>query len=149
MKIDDIVKTKFVSPQVKAMVNVRITSNYIAAEQNKFMQNFGISMAQFNILRILRGANEPLTINTIKDRMIEKSPNTTRLMDKLIEKTLIERFGCKEDRRQSYVQITKIGLKVLENIDHQGFDTSLNANGLSPEEANQLSDLLDKLRSSF
>ena len=149
MKIDEIVKTNFVSPQIKALINVRLTSNYIAAEQNKFMQNFGISMAQFNILRILRGAKEPLTINTIKDRMIEKSPNTTRLMDKLIEKNLIERFGCKEDRRQSYVQITNHGLKILEDIDHQGFDTSLNANGLNSEEANLLSDLLDKLRSSF
>jgi MarR family transcriptional regulator, 2-MHQ and catechol-resistance regulon repressor len=149
MKIDDIVKAKFVSPQIKALVNVRITSNFISAEQNKFMQNYGLSMAQFNILRILRGAKEPLTINTIKARMIEKSPNTTRLMDKLMEKHLIERYGCKEDRRQSYVQITKTGLTTLSEIDQKGFDSSVNPKGLSDEESNQLSDLLDKLRASF
>lgn len=149
MKIDDIVKTKFISPQVKALVNVRITSNYIAAEQNKFMQNFGLSMAQFNILRILRGAKSPLTVNTIKERMVEKSPNTTRLMDKLMEKNLIERYGCKEDRRQSYVQITETGLQVLQDIDHQGFATFINPNGISEAEADMLNDLLDKLRGGF
>ncbi|MDC1403250.1 MarR family transcriptional regulator [Crocinitomicaceae bacterium] len=149
MNIDDIVKTGFSSAQIRALLNVRITSNYIASEQNKFMVNFGLSMAQFNILRILRGAKEPLTINIIKERMIEKSPNTTRLMDKLMEKNYIERYGCKEDRRQSFVQITETGLALLKDIDNQGFDLFLSANGLTVEEANQLSDLLDKFRSSF
>ena len=120
MNIDDIVKTGFSSAQIRALLNVRITSNYIASEQNKFMVNFGLSMAQFNILRILRGAKEPLTINIIKERMIEKSPNTTRLMDKLMEKNYIERYGCKEDRRQSFVQITETGLALLKDIDNQG-----------------------------
>ena len=149
MNIDDIVKNSFSSPQVRALVNVRITSSVIASEQNKFMANFGLSMAQFNILRILRGAKEPLTVNTIKQRMIEKSPNTTRLMDKLLEKDYIERYGCKEDRRQSYVQITDCGQKLLKEIDNQGFDLVLSPNALSDEEANQLSDLLDKFRTSF
>ena len=149
MNIDDIVKTGFSSAQIRALLNVRITSNYIASEQNKFMVNFGLSMAQFIILRILRGAKEPLTINIIKERMIEKSPNTTRLMDKLMEKNYIERYGCKEDRRQSFVQITETGLALLKDIDNQGFDLFLSANGLTVEEANQLSDLLDKFRSSF
>lgn len=149
MSIDEIIKTGFSSAQSRALVNVRITSNYIATEQNKFMANFGLSMAQFNILRILRGAKEPLTINIIKERMIEKSPNTTRLMDKLMEKNYIERYGCKEDRRQSFVQITEIGIALLKNIDNQGFDLFLSANGLTVKEANQLSDLLDKFRSSF
>ena len=149
MSIDDIVKTEFSSPQIRALVNVRITSNYIATEQNKFMANFGLSIAQFNILRILRGANEPLTINTIKERMIEKSPNTTRLMNKLMEKNFIERYGCKEDRRQSFVQITSAGQALLKEIDNQGFDLFLAPNGLTEKEAYLLSDLLDKFRSSF
>ena len=149
MKIDEIVNTDFSSPVVKALVNVRITSNIIAFEQNKFMSQFGFSMAQFNILRILRGAKKPLTINTIKERMIEKSPNTTRLMNKLMEKEFIQRFGCKEDRRQSYVEITQLGLSILKDIDDQGFETILSPNGISDEEANLLSDLLDKFRSSL
>ncbi len=149
MKIDDIVKTNFSSPQMKALVNVRITSNHIALAQNKFMQQFDLSMAQFNILRILRGADEPLTVNTIKTRMIEKSPNTTRLMDKLMEKKLIERFGCKEDRRQSYVQITKEGMHILASIDKSKFSELFLSDALTSEEAELLSNLLDKLRTSF
>lgn len=149
MKIDDIVKTKFDSPQVKAMVNVRITSNYISAHQNQFMKKFDLSMAQFNILRILRGAKEPLTVNTIKDRMIEKSPNTTRLMDKLMEKKLIIRKGCKEDKRQSFVEITDLGLNILTEIDNSDFAKNTETKDFTNEDAEQLSSLLDRLRSSF
>ena len=99
MKIEEVLKSKFTSSQQKAIINVRHTSNWIANIQNSYMNQFDISMAQFNILRILRGAKEALNVNTIKERMIEKSPNTTRLMDKLIEKKLIERVRCESDRR--------------------------------------------------
>lgn len=149
MKIDDIVKTKFASPQMKALINVRITSNYISLQQNNFMREFDLSMAQFNILRILRGAGEPLTINTIKNRMIEKSPNTTRLMDKLADKTFIEKFTCSEDRRQSYVKITEEGLAILSLIDESDFAKGTRLLGLSDLEAETLSDLLDKLRAVY
>ncbi len=149
MKIDEIVRTTFPSAQIKALVNVRITSNHIALAQSKFMQQFDLSMAQFNILRILRGAGEPLTVNTVKERMIEKSPNTTRLMDKLMEKKFIERFGCKEDRRQSYVRITQAGLDILKSIDNAKFMEGYTAKGLTDKEAETLSTLLDKLRNSY
>lgn len=149
MKIEDIVKTDKISLQMKAMINVRITSNYISHIQNKQMSQFDLTMPQFNILRILRGAGEPLTVNTIKDRMIEKSPNTTRLMDKLLEKTFIERFGCKEDRRQSYVQITDAGKAILKKIDESEFSNSLKSDSLTDKEAETLSLLLDKVRDSF
>lgn len=149
MKIDDIVKTKFDSPQVKALVNVRITSNYIASHQNQFMKNFDLSMAQFNILRILRGAKKPLTVNTIKERMIEKSPNTTRLMDKLMDKKFIIRRGCKEDKRQSFVEITELGQKILIEIDNSDFTKFSESIKFSDEEAEMLSSLLDKLRTSI
>ena len=81
--------------------------------------------------------------------MVEKSPNTTRLMDKLIDKGLIVRSRCKEDRRVVYVKITENGLKLLSEIDENGLGTSLNNIGLTDEEANILSDLLDKVRLNF
>ena len=92
MKIDELLEMKFQSPQQKAVLNLRITSNEIGSRQTKYMSQYGISMAQFNILRILRGAKAALTVNTIKKRMIEKSPNTTRLLDKLFEKELIAKI---------------------------------------------------------
>lgn len=149
MKIEDAVQTKFKTPQHKAVINIRYTSNYLIHFQNSFMANFDLSMPQFNILRILRGAKGALNVNTVKERMIEKSPNTTRLMDKLIEKGLIDRTRCDSDRRVVFVQITERGLEVLEHIDKKFEGSSFMPESLTDEEANLLSDLLDKVRRDF
>ena len=146
MKIDDLLNVKFKTPQQRVLVNLRVTSNFVSNRQNNFMADFGLSMPQFNVLRILRGANTHLSVQVIKERMIEKSPNTTRLMDKLIEKGLIQRTRCSEDKRIVFVEITERGLDVLAQIDGKLFQEDLMATGLSNEEADQLSDLLDKLR---
>ena len=146
MEIGEIIKTKFKHPQQKAVINVRYTSNWIANLQNTFMASFDLTMPQFNILRILRGANQTLSVNVVKERMIEKSPNTTRLMDKLIEKKLIERVRCDNDRRIVYVTITKKGLAILSEIDVEFNSTFLFSDNLTDQEAETLSILLDKLR---
>ncbi len=146
MKIEDLLNVKFKTPQQRVLVNLRVTSNFVSNRQNNFMADFGLSMPQFNVLRILRGANTHLSVQVIKERMIEKSPNTTRLMDKLIEKGLIQRTRCSEDKRIVFVEITERGLDVLAQIDGKLFQEDLMATGLSNEEADQLSDLLDKLR---
>lgn len=146
MKIDDIIKSRFKTPFMKAMVNVRFTSNYLSGLQNNFMAQYDLTMPQFNILRILRGAGDLMSVNTIKDRMVEKSPNTTRLMDKLIEKGLIERERCEKDRRIVYVKISQKGLDLLQTIDESGQFERLLPKNLTDEESNLLSDLLDKLR---
>ena len=148
MKIDEVIQSKFSSPYHRAVVNVRYTSNYLAAKQNKFMMEYDLTMPQFNILRILRGAKGAITVNSVKDRMVEKSPNTTRLMDKLIEKNLIERERCSDDRRVVYVKISPDGVKILGEIDEKlknGSDEFI-PTGLTEKEADLLSDLLDKLR---
>lgn len=146
MKIDEELKSNFKSPQQRAIVNIRYTSNFLGNVQNHFMSRYDLSMAQFNILRILRGAKDMINVNTVKERMIEKSPNTTRLMDKLIDKGLIERSRCTEDRRVVYVKISNQGLNLLADMDKDlDVNTLIKAN-LSDEEANTLSDLLDKVR---
>lgn len=146
MKIDDAIKSKFESPQMKAVINVKYTANYLSNISHKFMGEFGLTMPQFNILRILRGAKQMMAVNTIKERMVEKSPNTTRLMDKLISKGLISRERCADDRRIVYVKISEKGLDLLKMIDDNMDKTILAPKTLTDEEANQLSDLLDKLR---
>jgi MarR family transcriptional regulator, 2-MHQ and catechol-resistance regulon repressor len=146
MKIDDAVRSKFKTPFMKAIVNVRFTSNHLSGLQNNFMAQFDLTMPQFNILRILRGSGEMMSVNTIKERMVEKSPNTTRLMDKLIEKGLISRERCDKDRRVVYVKITQKGLDLLQSIDESGQFERLLPQNLTEDEANVLSDLLDKLR---
>jgi DNA-binding MarR family transcriptional regulator len=149
MKIEDAIQSKFQSPQHKAVVNIRYTANFLSNIQNNFMAQFHLTMPQFNILRILRGAKEVINMNTVKDRMIEKSPNTTRLMDKLIEKELIDRVRCNEDRRVVYVKISEKGLALLTEIDEQFKENSVIQLNISDEDAQHLSELLDKVRLSY
>lgn len=149
MKIEEAIQSKIDNPHVRAVVNVRYTSNWMSTIQNNFMSQFSLTMPQFNILRILRGAKDAITVNTVKQRMVEKSPNTTRLMDKLIDKGLIERERCSDDRRVVYVKISEEGLGLLSQIDkalEESGEEVLIMQNLTEEEACQLSDLLDKLR---
>lgn len=138
------IKSKFPNERVKALVNIKFTAHWLDSIGNKTLKPFNISIQQYNILRILRGANASITVNTVKERMIEKSPNSTRLMDKLCEKDLIERVRCENDRRMVYVKITFAGMDLLKKIDMTGFEKVMNK--LSEKEAKTLSRLLDKIR---
>ena len=149
MGLEQEIGAKFISENHKMMVNIRHTANVILQHQNKFVEEFDLSMPQFNILRILRGAREAITVQTIKDRMIEKSPNTTRLLDKLMDKRLISRTQSENDRRSFYISITAKGLAILAEIDLKIEGSSLIPNILENEEAVLLNHLLDKLRAGY
>lgn len=138
------INSKFPNIKVKALLNLIYSANWISSQQNTFFKPFGISPQQFNILRILRGAKAPLKVNTIKERMLERAPNATRLMDKLCDKDLIERIACPDDRRVVHIQITNKGLGLLKKIDKDMKEDYLE--NLTEKEASQLSDLLDKIR---
>jgi len=138
------IKSKFANNKVKALVNILYTANWITNIQNAFFKSFGISPQQYNILRILNGANEPLKAQTVKARMIDRAPNATRLMDKLCAKQLIDRIPCPGDRRVVHIIITDKGKKLLEDISDDVNDEILK--NITENEASQLSDLLDKLR---
>ncbi|MEX6625917.1 MarR family winged helix-turn-helix transcriptional regulator [Tenacibaculum salmonis] len=138
------IKSKFPNNKIKALINIKYTASWLSSNENDFFKPYGISPQQFNILRILRGAGKPIKVQVIKDRMIERAPNATRLMDKLCDKKFIERIRCEHDRRVVYINITKQGLALLTTIDTSkklGF-----LDNLTEEEATQLSDLLDKIR---
>ncbi|CAI8156371.1 MAG: HTH-type transcriptional regulator MhqR [Polaribacter sp. SA4-10] len=138
------IQSKFESKKIKALINIKFTSNWLNSKENSFFKPYGISPQQFNILRILRGAKKEIKVQNIKDRMIERAPNATRLMDKLFDKNLIGRFRCEDDRRVVYVNITKTGLDLLQQIDALNNISFLDK--LSEQEAATLSDLLDKIR---
>tara|TARA_R110002073_G_scaffold72537_1_gene177407 strand:- start:407271 stop:407708 length:438 start_codon:yes stop_codon:yes gene_type:complete len=138
------IHSTFPSEKLKALINIKYTANWIESNQIAVFKPYGISPQQYNILRILKGAKEPIKVQTIKDRMIERAPNATRLMDKLCAKNLIERIGCESDRRVVHIEITQNGISLLERI-HEEYKNDLLKN-LTNEEANQLSNLLDKIR---
>ncbi|MFT5078590.1 MAG: MarR family 2-MHQ and catechol resistance regulon transcriptional repressor [Saprospiraceae bacterium] len=142
--ISEDIKSTFANDKVKALLNVMYTANWIQNKQQTFFKPYMISSQQYNILRILRGAGEAISVHTIKDRMLEKSPNVTRLMDKLCYKILITRVACASDRRVVHIKITKDGLQLLTEIDAAKRKDLLS--NLTLKEAGTLSDLLDKIR---
>lgn len=145
MKIDDVIKSRFNSENHRAIVNLRYTSNWLANQHNGNLSQFGLSLPQFNVMRILRGAKGKISVKVVKERMIEKSPNTTRLFDKLVEKKYASRERCETDRRVVYLEITDLGLEILSKIDVIFKNVNFSEN-LTEEEAATLSNLLDKLR---
>ena len=138
------INSTFPSEKVKALINIKYTAGWIETQSNDVLKPHQISIQQYNILRILRGAKEQVTVQTVKDRMIEKSPNTTRLMDKLCAKNLIERIRCENDRRVVYVKIANPGLKLLKEINMENSEDLMSK--LNQEELVLLNSLLDKIR---
>lgn len=145
--IDDILKTKFENDRHRFMTNLIYTSNCFQNSFIDFLKPYDLSPQQFNILRILRGAKNWVKMNKIKDLMIDKAPNTTRLSDKLLDKGLIERKRGEEDRRAVYLNITPKGLNLLKDIDEDNTGEQNDYfNRITEEEAKQFCKILDKFR---
>ena len=138
------IKSTFPNEHVKALINIKYTAHWLDNIGNEFMKPFKISIQQYNILRILRGAGKAVTVKTVKDRMIQKSPNSTRLMDKLCDKGMINRKRCDSDRRVVYVEISDKGLEILKKIDISELDSNMKK--ISEDEAKTLNAILDKIR---
>ena len=145
--IDKELRSRFESEQHKAMLNVMFTANWFRSRLSGLYRPFGISAQQYNILRILRGAKDRMKMQDVKDRMIDRAPNATRLTDKLIAKGLVERARCEEDRRVVYVRITPQGLDLLGQVDKRSkvVQKELEAR-LSDPDAATLNQLLDRWR---
>jgi DNA-binding MarR family transcriptional regulator len=144
----DIKQKKFSSPYHKAMLNILYTSNWMEDQFKPIMKEFDVTTQQFNVLRILRGRHpEACTASDIKAVMIDKSPDLTRLLDRLIDKKLVTRNTCADNRRKLDILITEQGLDLLSTMDpvlkKQHEETSKR---ISQKEASELSRILDKLR---
>lgn len=148
MRIEDEIKqTKpFKNPQIKAVVNLHFTGSWLSAKQARLLKPYGVSIQQYNILRILKGMYpKPATVKLLIERMLDKTSNASRLVDKLKKKNLVERAACSEDRRRVDVLITEEGLKLVNEINEL-IENNEEMIGLTDEEAHQLSALLDKMR---
>ncbi len=148
MRIEDEIKQKkFKSEYQKMYINLVYTANRLNTQQMRMFKEFGLSVQQYNILRILRG-QVPTAINLglIQDRMLDKNSNASRLIEKLKIKKLVERKESKIDRRQVDIMITEKGLDLLKKMDGKVEEAELIDSNLTKQEAETLSDLLDKLR---
>lgn len=149
MSIDkDIHQTSFKSEHQRAIINLIFTYNWTTEKLKLIFDKEGLTMQQFNILRILRGSEKPLSTLQIRERMLDKMSDTSRIVDRLIIKGLSKKITCKSDKRLVDVSITDKGKKVLAKIDLQEDDMSNIMQTLSEPEAKTLNKLLDKIRQS-
>ena len=147
MKIEDEIKQqKFKTPHQKAVLNLIYTTSWMQGRQKDIFKTFGITLQQFNILRILRGQHPNSTSATeIKSRMLDKNSDVSRLLDRLLAKKVITKRVSANDKRAADVNLTEEGLELLKAIDKKQNQID-NVLLLSEEEAIILSDLLDKSR---
>lgn len=149
MKIEEQIQTKKKLPLYKrALINTIYTSNWITDEMNSVLKPFDISTQQFNVLRILKGREGKATnLSTIQERMIAKNSNTTRLVDKLIKKGLVEKQICETNKRKVEIYITQNGISFLEKVNLSVEDREIEiTQSLNKEELENLSNLLTQLR---
>lgn len=148
MKIENEIKQKsFKSEFQKLAVNLLFTHGWLMASNKVLLQDYEITITQYNILRILRGQYpKPISINVLKERMLDKMSDTSRLVERLRTKGLVDRKVCNKDRRKTDVKITEDGLGLLKELDHIDGELEKLLSNLSKVEAAHLNDLLDKLR---
>jgi MarR family transcriptional regulator, 2-MHQ and catechol-resistance regulon repressor len=143
----DIQQTKFASSRHKAVINILFTYGWALERIKNILALQDITHQQFNILRILRGSfPKPLSTLQIRERMLDKMSDTSRIVDRLILKELAQKTTSARDKRLVDVVITEKGLELLKKID-DGPDLTLSVmENISEEEAEQLSSILDKVR---
>jgi len=150
MNIEELLKaTNTMTPSKKLVLNLIVTANHISDKVQESIKPFGISPQQFNVLRILRGQKgNPANLSTIQERMVTKMSNTTRLVDKLVEKGLSERIVCPSNRRKIEIRITEKGLQLLKELDPiiEKVENTFSEN-LNEKEIESLNIKLNELRS--
>jgi len=115
---EDLKQSKFQSEESKAIVNIIFTGNWMTQKQHELLKPFGLTVQQYNVLRILKGQKgNPMTVLAITERMMDKMSNASRLVDKLLEKKLVLRRECPQDRRAVDVIILPAGIELVDQID--------------------------------
>ena len=143
----DIHQEKFTSAKQKAMLNVMFTYGWVVERIRDFLATEDITHQQYNILRILRGSHpQPLSTLQIRERMLDKMSDTSRIVDRLIVKGLVKKGTCEKDKRLVDVTITEKGQKLLKKLDAHSDHIEGIMNNLSEKDAEMLSSLLDRLR---
>jgi len=148
MKIEDVLVTnKFESEYHKVSLNIIYTSNFLQGLLKKRTDREKITLQQYNVLRILRGQQgKPMTINLLKERLLDRMSDVSRIIDRLVHKRLVSRCMSDKDRRAVDIMITAEGLAILGKLDEEMSIHRILDSHLTDDECRQLNDLLDKLR---
>ena len=128
-------------------INLMFTNAWVMGFQQKFFKSHQLTMQQYNILRILRGQKgKSITMNDVSCRMIDRMSNTSRIIDKLVEKELVDRKQGTKDRRKVMVSIKAKGMDLLKSLDQPMIDMMNSYSNIEEKDARKLNELLDKLR---
>ena len=147
---EDLKQSNFQSESQKAIVNAIYTGNWIVQQQQELLKPFGLTVQQYNVLRILKGQQgNPMTVLAITERMLDKMSNASRLVDKLLEKKLVLRRECPKDRRAVDILILPAGLDLLKEVDRVQQDWGKNFEALGPKKLEEMNQLLDEFRTVF
>jgi DNA-binding MarR family transcriptional regulator len=148
MRIEEEIKQKSFKDEFhKLVINLKFTAGWLGGFHTRMLKCHGLSAQQFNVLRILKGQYpKPSSLILIKDRMLDKDSNASRLIDKLEAAGLSKRVQCSNDRRQVDITITTAGLQLLEKVSPEVEQLTSKIINLEEEEAKKLNYLLDKLR---
>jgi MarR family transcriptional regulator, 2-MHQ and catechol-resistance regulon repressor len=145
----EIQQETFASSYQKAMINVLFTYGWVIEKIKKYLSKEDITHQQYNILRILRGSYpKPLSTLQIRERMLDKMSDTSRIVDRLVIKSLVKKTTCPQDKRLVDVVITEKGQKLLKKLDAESDLIAGIMGNLSQNDAEMLSSLLDRLRGS-
>lgn len=149
MRLEDEIKSTFKNDYHKLMINLLVTYMRLSESFQNELKAYDLTATQYNVLRILRGQKQvPASIGLIKERMIERNSDISRVIDRLNKKKLIDRKENEIDRRQRDIIINQKGLDLLEIIDRVDNNYNEDALGLSQNEVELMNDLLDKMRST-
>lgn len=147
MKIDDAIQSKFKDNKQRATVNLLYTANWLSSQISDILKEKDITHQQYNVLRILRGAKgEPVSLKYVKERMLDRMSDVSRIVDKLLKKKHLQRNQCPNDRRNVDITITKDGLQLLADLDAVMNEKDDVFSSFTDEEINIFNELLDKLR---
>jgi DNA-binding MarR family transcriptional regulator len=144
----DINQTSFRNEYQKGIINLIYTYNWMNEKMKKVFDKEDVTAQQYNILRILRGAAKPISTLQIRERMLDKMSDTSRIVDRLVLKGLAQKNVCKDDKRLVDVSISAKGKTLLEKIDQYEKDMDAIFGNLTDIEAKTLNKLLDKIRQS-
>ena len=148
MKLEEEIKqSKFRSEFQKTIINIYYTNSYIFSKFQDLLSEYKLTVQQYNILRILRGQfPKTASIGAIKERMLDKNSDITRIIDRLVIKQLAERKNSISDRRVAEIKITKKGLSLLENMDLVDVKSDSILSHVNETDLKKLNELLDKIR---
>jgi len=142
----DIQQTNFRNEFQKMGINIIYTANWLNEKMGQILATEDITQQQYNILRILRGSDAPLSTLKIRERMLDKMSDTSRIVDRLIVKGLVEKTACIKDKRLVDITVSKKGLQLLEKLDSLNDHIDSVLKGVSEKEAQAMNQILDKLR---